>query len=290
MLKGAITATVTPFKNNRINYSKMEELIEFQIENNIDGIVVCGTTGESSTLSEAEKKKLIKFTVDTVNNRIPVIAGTGCNDTKKSLSMSKYAEDVGADYLLLVSPYYNKTTQAGLINHYEYIADNTSVPSILYNVPGRTGLNISADTTIKLSEHPNIIGIKEASGNIPQAMEIINETEDDFLVFSGNDDIIIPMLSIGAKGVISVLSNVLPKETHDMCTYYEKGENTNAKYLQLQYLDLIQKLFIEVNPIPIKEAMNLLGFNVGPTRLPLTNMSKKNIDLLYLSLKDVFGI
>lgn len=163
MLKGAITAIITPFKNNRINYSKMEELIEYQIANEIDGIVVCGTTGESSTLSESEKKKLIKFTVDTINKRVPVIAGTGCNDTKKSLTMSKYAEDIGADYLLLVSPYYNKTTQSGLIKHYEHIADNTSIPSILYNVPGRTGINISAETTVKLSEHPNILGIKEAS-------------------------------------------------------------------------------------------------------------------------------
>lgn len=290
MLKGAITAIITPFKNGRINYSKMEELIEYQIANNIDGIVVCGTTGESSTLSEQEKKKLIKFTVDTVNKRIPVIAGTGCNDTKKSLSMSKYAEDVNADYLLLVSPYYNKTTKQGIIKHYEYIADNTEIPSIIYNVPGRTGLNIDADTTIKLSEHPNILGIKEASGNIPQAMKIINEAADDFLVFSGNDDIIVPMLSIGSVGVISVLSNILPKETHDMCMYYEKGETEKAKAIQLHLSDLISKLFIEVNPIPVKEAMNLLGYNVGEPRLPLVNMSKKNLDLLYLSLKDVFGI
>jgi len=290
MLKGAITAIITPFKNGRINYSKMEELIEYQIENNIDGIVVCGTTGESSTLSEQEKKKLIKFTVDTVNKRIPVIAGTGCNDTKKSLSMSKYAEDFGADYLLLVSPYYNKTTKQGIIKHYEYIADNTDIPSIIYNVPGRTGLNIDADTTIKLSEHPNILGIKEASGNIPQAMKIINEAADDFLVFSGNDDIIVPMLSIGSVGVISVLSNILPKETHDMCMYYEKGEIEKAKALQLHLSDLISKLFIEVNPIPVKEAMNLLGYNIGDPRLPLVNMSKKNLDLLYLSLKDIFGI
>lgn len=290
MLKGAITALITPFKNNRINYSKMEELIEYQIENQIDGIVVCGTTGESSTLSEAEKKKLIKFTIDTTAGRVPVIAGTGGNDTKKSIYMSKYAQDVGADYLLLVSPYYNKTTQAGLIKHYETIADNTSIPNILYNVPGRTGLNISAETTIKLSEHQNILGIKEASGNIPQAMKIIQECSEDFLVFSGNDDIIVPMLSIGSSGVISVLSNILPKQTHDICKYYEEGETKKAKSLQLTYLDLIQKLFIEVNPIPIKEAMNLLGFAVGSPRLPLVNMSKKNIDLLYLSLKDVFGI
>ena len=290
MLKGAITAIITPFKNNRINYLKMEELIEFQIENNIDGLVVCGTTGESSTLSEQEKKKLIKFTVDKVNGRIPVIAGTGSNDTKKALKMSKYAEDVGANYLLLVSPYYNKTTKQGIIKHYEHIADNTSIPSIMYNVPSRTGLNIDTDAIIELSEHPNILGIKEASGDITKSIKIISETHDDFLVFSGNDDIIVPMLSIGSSGVISVLSNIMPKETHDMCTYYEKGDIEKAKSLQLMLSDLISKLFIEVNPIPIKEAMNLLGFNVGNTRLPLVNMSKKNVDLLYLSLKNVFGL
>lgn len=290
MLNGAITALVTPFKNGRINYTKMEELIEYQINNNIDGLVVCGTTGESPTLSETEKKKLIKFTVDKVSERVPVIAGTGCNDTKKSLAMSKYAEDVGADYLLLVSPYYNKPTKPGIIKHYEYIADNTVIPSIIYNVPGRTGSNIDADTTIALSEHPNILGIKEASGDIVQAMKIVNESADDFLVFSGNDDIIVPMLSIGCVGVISVLSNILPKETHDMCMYYEKGETHKAKSLQLEYLDLIKKLFIESNPIPIKEAMNLLGFDVGTPRLPLVNMGKKNVDLLYESLKNVFGI
>jgi len=289
MLKGAITAIITPFKNGRINYSKMEELIEYQIANDIDGLVVCGTTGESSTLSEEEKKKLIKFTVDTVNGRIPVIAGTGSNDTKKSLKLSKYAEEVGADYLLLVSPYYNKTTKQGVIKHYEYIADSTSIPTIMYNVPSRTSLNIDADTIIELSEHPNILGIKEASGDIGKSIKIISESADDFLVFSGNDDIIVPMLSIGSSGVISVLSNIMPKETHDMCKYYEKGETEKAKALQLHLSDLISKLFIEVNPIPIKEAMNILGFNVGQPRLPLVNMNKKNIDLLYMSLKNVFG-
>lgn len=289
MLNGAITAIITPFKNDRINYAKMEELIEFQISNNIDGLVVCGTTGESATLSEAEKKKLIKFTVDKVNSRVPVIAGTGTNDTKKTLKMSKYAEDVGADYLLLVSPYYNKTTKLGIIKHYEYIADNVDIPSIMYNVPSRTGLNIDTDCIIELSQHPNILGIKEASGDISKSIKIISEASEDFLVFSGNDDIIVPMLSIGSVGVISVLSNILPKETHDICMYYKNGEVDKAKHLQLQLSDLISKLFIEVNPIPVKEAMNLLGFDVGNPRLPLVNMSKKNIDLLYMALKNVFG-
>lgn len=289
MLKGAITAIVTPFKNGKINYKKMEELIEFQIRNEIDGIVVCGTTGESATLSKQEKKKLIKFTVDKVNGRVPVIAGTGSNNTEDALLMSQYAETVGADYTLVVSPYYNKTTKKGIIAHYEYIADNTSIPLIMYNVPSRTGLNIDADTTIALSEHPNIIGIKEASSDMAKASKIIAECSDDFLVFSGNDDIIVPMLSIGSSGVISVLSNILPKETHDMCKYYMEGDIEKARLLQLNLSDLISKLFIEVNPIPIKEAMNILGFDVGNTRLPLVKMSKKNVDLLYLSLKDVFG-
>ena len=289
MLKGAITAIITPFKNGKINYKKMEELIEFQIRNEIDGIVVCGTTGESATLSKQEKKKLIKFTVDKVNGRVPVIAGTGSNNTEDALLMSQYAETVGADYTLVVSPYYNKTTKKGIIAHYEYIADNTSIPLIMYNVPSRTGLNIDADTTIALSEHPNIIGIKEASSDMAKASKIIAECSDDFLVFSGNDDIIVPMLSIGSSGVISVLSNILPKETHDMCKYYMEGDIEKARLLQLNLSDLISKLFIEVNPIPIKEAMNILGFDVGNTRLPLVKMSKKNVDLLYLSLKDVFG-
>lgn len=289
MLKGAITAIVTPFKNGKINYKKMEELIEFQIANEIDGIVVCGTTGESATLSTSEKKKLIKFTVDNVNGRVPVIAGTGSNNTKVALDMSKYAENVGANYTLVVSPYYNKTTKQGIISHYEYIADNTSIPLIMYNVPSRTSLNIDAETTILLSEHPNIIGIKDASSNIAGAIKIVSESAENFLVFSGNDDIIVPMLSIGSVGVISVLSNILPKETHDMCAYYMQGDVDKAKDLQLQFSDLISKLFIETNPIPIKEAMNILGFDVGNPRLPLVNMSKKNLDLLYLSLKDVFG-
>lgn len=289
MLKGVITAIITPFKNGKINYTKMEELIEFQIANEIDGIVVCGTTGESATLSTSEKKELIQFTVNTVNGRVPVIAGTGSNNTKTALAMSKYAEDVGADYTLVVSPYYNKTTKQGIISHYEYIADNTSIPLIMYNVPSRTGLNIDADTTIILSQHPNILGIKDASSNIAGAIKIISESADDFLVFSGNDDIIVPMLSIGSAGVISVISNILPKEIHDMYKYYAEGEIGKSKALQLQLSNLISKLFIETNPIPIKEAMNILGFDVGGTRLPLVNMSKKNQDLLYLSLKDVFG-
>ena len=202
--------------------------------------------------------------------------------------MSKYAEDVGADYLLLVSPYYNKTSKDGVIKHYEYIANNTSIPSIIYNVPSRTGLNIDADTVIKLSYHPNICGIKEASSDIAKSIKIVNEAADGFVVLSGNDDIILPMLSIGSQGVISVLSNIMPKETHDICALYEEGKTNDAKALQLRLSNLISNLFIEVNPIPIKEAMNILGFDVGGVRMPLVNMSAKNRDILYESLKDVF--
>ncbi len=288
MLKGAFTAIVTPFKNGKINYTKMEELIEFQISNEIDGIVVCGTTGESSTLTEREKNKLIKFTVDKVAKRVPVIAGTGCNNTAKTITQSKHAEQAGADYVLLVSPYYNKTSQNGLIKHYETIADSIEIPSILYNVPSRTGLDISAETTIKLSKHPKISAIKEASGNIGKAIKIIVNTDNDFCVLSGNDDIIVPMLSIGSTGVISVVSNILPKEIHDMCNYYENNEIDKAKELQLFYSDLIDALFIDVNPIPIKEAMNILGLAVGDVRLPLVNTSDLNIVQIKKSLKNIF--
>ncbi|MDD2627755.1 MAG: 4-hydroxy-tetrahydrodipicolinate synthase [Clostridia bacterium] len=289
MLKGAFTAIVTPFKNDKINYTKMEELIEFQISNEIDGIVVCGTTGESSTLTEREKNKLIKFTVDKVSGRVPVIAGTGCNNTAKTISHSKSAEQAGADYVLLVSPYYNKTSQNGLIKHYEAIADSIEIPSILYNVPSRTGLDISAETTIKLSKHPKIIAIKEASGNIGKAIKIVVNTDNDFCVLSGNDDIIVPMLSIGSMGVISVISNILPKEIHDMCLYYENDEVDKAKELQLFYSDLIDALFIDVNPIPVKEAMNILGLDVGNVRLPLTKTSDLNAMQIKKSLKNIFS-
>ena len=278
MLTGSITALVTPFKNNKINYRKLEELIEFQIQNKTDGIVICGTTGENSTLSQNEKKKIVKFSVNTIRNRIPLIAGTGSNNSKESLNLSKYASDVGSDYVLLVSPYYNKTSQRGLISHYSYIADSVPIPCILYNVPSRTGLNISAKTSIFLSDHPNIVGLKEASGNMPQALEILaNCSKDNFSVFSGNDDIIVPMLSIGSSGVISVLSNILPKEVHDMCFYYLNGNHEYSKILQLKYSNIISAIFSDVNPIPIKEAMNILEFDVGDPRLPLIKMEDTSI-------------
>ncbi len=281
MFKGSGVAIITPFtKNNKINYTKFAELIEYQIKNQTDAIVVCGTTGEASTLSENEKKELINFTVEVVKKRIPVIAGTGGNNTSNVVTLSKYAQKVGADGLLIVTPYYNKCTQNGLYLHYKEISDNVNIPIILYNVPSRTGVNIETETLVKLSNLPNIIGIKEASSNISQIMDIFSRIDKKFLVYSGNDDQILPILSLGGQGVISVLANIYPKETHDICYEFFNGNIDVSRQLQFKYLDLIKSLFKEVNPIPIKEALNYLGYDVGKCRLPLCDMSTKNKDLL----------
>lgn len=284
MIRGAYTAIITPFKKGNVNYEKLGELIEFQIENNIDGIVVCGTTGESATLTDKEKKKVIKYTVETVNGRVPVFAGTGSNDTKHAIELSKYAERVGVDGLLIVSPYYNKCTQKGLIEHYTAIANSVTCPIIMYNVPSRTGLNILPDTVSKLSMVENIIGIKEASNNFSQILELISKVPKNFSVISGNDDSIIPLLSMGGTGIISVLSNIYPKDVHNMCEAYFNGDTKYAMELQLKYANLIQLLFKEVNPIPVKDAMNILGFDVGTPRLPLTKASDETHELLKTEL------
>lgn len=280
MIHGAYTALITPFKNGQVDYKKLGELIEFQIENNIDGIVVCGTTGESATLTDKEKKKVIKYTVEAVNGRVPVLAGTGSNDTKHAIDLSKYAEKVGADGLLIVTPYYNKTSQKGLIEHYTAIADSVTTPIIIYNVPSRTGLNILPDTVTKLSSHENIVGIKEASNNFSQILELISKVPSNFSVISGNDDTIVPLLSLGGTGVISVLSNVYPKAVHDMCEAYFNGDTKYAKDLQIKYTNFIKLLFKETNPMPVKDAMNLLGFDVGNCRLPLTKVLEDTHELL----------
>ena len=288
MFKGSGVAIITPFtKNNKINYTKFAELIEYQIKNQTDAIVVCGTTGEASTLSENEKKELINFTVEVVKKRIPVIAGTGGNNTSNVVTLSKYAQKVGADGLLIVTPYYNKCTQNGLYLHYKEISDNANIPIILYNVPSRTGVNIETETLVKLSNLPNIIGIKEASSNISQIMDIFSRIDKKFLVYSGNDDQILPILSLGGQGVISVLANIYPKETHDICYEFFNGNIDVSRQLQFKYLDLIKSLFKEVNPIPIKEALNYLGYDVGKCRLPLCDMSTKNKDLL---INNIFKI
>ncbi len=277
MFKGSGVALVTPFNQDlSINYNELEKLIHFQIENSTDAIIICGTTGEASTLSEDEKKSLIKFTVNIVNNRVPVIAGTGSNNTKEAINLSRYAESCGANGLLIVTPYYNKCTQDGLYMHYKKISDNVNIPIILYNVPTRTCVNIELDTVLKLSKIPNITGIKEASSNLSQISNIIAKTNDDFYVYSGNDDQILPILSLGGNGVISVLANIFPKQTHDICFEFFNGNIESSRMLQFKYLDLCKKLFCEVNPIPIKEAMNMLDFNVGNCRLPLCSMNELN--------------
>ncbi len=280
MFKGAYTALITPFKDGKINYNKLGELIEFQIENNIDGIVIVGTTGESATLTDKEKKKIIKYTVETVNGRVPVIAGTGSNDTRHTIELSKYAERVGADGILVVTPYYNKTSQKGLIQHYTAVANSVTCPLIIYNVPSRTGINILPETVEKLASIENIVGIKEASNNFSQILELMSKVPRDFSVISGNDDSIVPLLSLGGAGVISVLSNIYPKAVHNVCKSYFDGDTKYAKDLQLKYAALIKLLFKEVNPMPVKDAMNILGFDIGTPRLPLTTVSEETHELL----------
>lgn len=288
LFKGSGVALVTPFdENNNINYKKVNELIKFHLKNNTDAIIVCGTTGESSTLSNDEKKELIKYVVKKVNKKIPVIAGTGSNNTAATIEMSQYAEKVGADGLLIVTPYYNKCTQEGLYKHYLKIANSTSLPIILYNVPSRTSVNISVDTVLKLSKIENIVGIKEASSDISQISHILSKVGKDFLVYSGNDDQILPLLSLGGAGVISVLANIYPKEVHDICYTYFNNDIQTSRDIQFKYLDLIKSLFIEVNPIPIKEAMNLLDLNVGTCRLPLCSMTNKNKKILEKNLLSI---
>lgn len=268
------TAIATPFDERGINFEEYKKLVEFQIVQGADAIIVCGTTGESSTMSNTEKEDLIKFTVDIVDKRIPVIAGTGGNNTTNVIELSKYAETVGADGLLVVTPYYNKTTQQGLVSHYTAIANSVSLPIILYNVPSRTGLNITPETYLELSKIENIVAVKEASGNISQVAKIAKLCRDNLNIYSGNDDQVLPILSLGGLGVISVLSNIYPKYVHNMVINYLSGKHEEALKAQLNSLSLIDALFSEVNPIPIKEALNILGFNFGKPRLPLVEMSK----------------
>lgn len=282
---GAAVAIITPMNaDGSINYEKLGELIDFQIENSTDAIVICGTTGEASTMSDEEHLECIRFTVERTAKRVPVIAGTGSNDTKYAVELSKEAEAVGADGLLLVTPYYNKTTQRGLIAHFTAIADAVNIPIILYNIPGRTGMNMEISTIKKLAEHKNIVAVKEASGNISYAARLIAECGDVIDVYSGNDDMIVPLMSLGAKGVISVLSHVIPKQTHDMVQFCLDNNYAEATKLQIDYLELINNLFIDVNPIPVKEALNMMGMSAGPCRLPLYEMSDDHKDILRASL------
>ena len=289
IFKGCGTAISTPFTNAGVNFEEFGKLIEFQISEGVDSIIVCGTTGESSTMTEKEKKDTIKYAIDKVNGRIPVIAGTGSNNTASAIEMSKYAEAVGADALLVVTPYYNKTTQAGLVEHYKAIANSTSLPIIVYSVASRTGVNITPETCLELSKTPNIVAVKEASGNISQVAKIAALCKDNLHIYSGNDDQIVPILSLGGLGVISVLSNVAPKYTHDMVQNFFDGNITEATQMQLNAIDLVGSLFCEVNPIPVKEALNMMGYNYGVPRLPLVRLSEKNQENLRTSLK-TFGL
>ncbi|MEG1782477.1 MAG: 4-hydroxy-tetrahydrodipicolinate synthase [Oscillospiraceae bacterium] len=286
--KGSAVAIITPFdKNGEINFDKLSELIEMQIENQTDAIVICGTTGESATLSDSEKILLYKFAVEVTAKRIPVIAGTGSNSTAHSIELSKCAEQCRCDSLLVVTPYYNKASQIGLVEHFNKIADNTNLPIILYNVPSRTGVNIAVDTYVKLSKHRNIVAVKEASGDISHIAKIAQACENSLYLYSGNDDQNIPILSLGGKGVISVLANVLPKETHNICKLWFEGEQDEARKMHFKLLKFMNNLFIDVNPIPVKEALNLLGLDVGGYRLPLTSMSVENVEILQESMRKI---
>lgn len=286
LFTGSAIAIVTPMKPDcSINYEMFEKLIDFQINNHTDAIVVCGTTGEASTLSIEEHIKCIEFVVSYVNKRVPVIAGTGSNCTDTAILLSKAAEEAGADGLLVVSPYYNKATQKGLMAHFGAIAESVNIPIILYNIPGRTGVNIAPETIRYLVYmHDNIIGVKDATGDLKWTAKVAMLCGDRLDIYSGDDNAILPILSLGGKGVISVLSHVAPLDTHDIVDCYLKGNHEKALYLQLKYLPLINALFSEVNPIPVKAACKYIGFDCGPTRLPLTPMETENASLLYAEM------
>ncbi len=275
LFKGSGVAIVTPFNEDEsVNFEKLGELIDWQIEESTDALIICGTTGEAATMDNSEQKESIRFAVEKVGGRIPVIAGTGSNNTKHAIEMSKFAESVGVDGILVVTPYYNKGTKNGLLKHYTAIADSVDIPIIVYNVPGRTGVNILPETVAELANHPNIQGVKEASGNISQVVEIARLVPDDFYIYSGNDDMIVPLLSVKGDGVISVVANIAPKDTHDMVMKFHSGDIKGACELQLKMKALIDALFKEVNPIPVKTALNLMGRGVGGFRLPLCQMSE----------------
>lgn len=284
VFRGAGVAIVTPFDENGINFDELGRLIDYQIENSTDAIIITGTTGESATMTDDEHKAAIKFAVEHVNKRVPVVAGAGSNDTSYAIQLSQYAEKIGADALLLVTPYYNKSTQNGLVAHYKKIADNVDLPIILYNVPSRTGVNIKPETYQKLSEHPRIVAVKEANGDLSSIVRTKKLCGDELEIYSGNDDQIVPILSLGGKGVISVLSNVAPRDTHLICQLYFEEKVEAAAKLQIDYSDLIDALFCEVNPIPVKAALKLLGWNVGNLRMPLSEIEPKNLEKVRAAL------
>lgn len=285
---GSGVAVVTPFNDDlSINYDKLRSIIDWQIEEGTDSIVICGTTGEASTMNDDEHLECVKIAVEVTNKRVPVIAGTGSNDTRHGILLSQRAQKLGADGLLQVTPYYNKTTQRGLVAHFGAIASSVDIPIMLYNVPSRTGMQIAPQTILELSKIENIVALKEASGDIGHIVATMALTQGDIDLYSGNDDQIIPLLSLGGKGVVSVIANMLPKETHDIVALYMAGKHDESLALQLKLHNLIQNLFTETNPIPIKEAMNLMGLEVGPCRLPLYDMDPANIAKLKAAMIDL---
>ena len=285
IFEGSGVALITPFTETGVDYDKLKEILEWHVKEGTDSIIICGTTGEATTMTLDEKKEVIKFTVDTINGRIPVIAGTGSNNTKASIEMSKYAESVGVSAVLVITPYYNKTNNKGLIKHFEAVNNAVNIPIIVYNVPSRTGMNVSPSTLKELSKLKNIVAVKEASGNLSQVAEIKAICGDSIDIYSGNDDQIIPIMSLGGKGVISVLANVIPKEVHNMTRMYLDSKCHEASKIQIDTLELANSLFLETNPIPVKTALNLMGFEVGPLRLPLYEMDEKLKNKLEDTLK-----
>ena len=286
IFRGAAVAIITPFKDGAVDYDCLGRLIDRQIESSTDAIVICGTTGESSTLTDEEHRECIRYCVERTAGRVPVIAGTGSNDTDYAIDLSRYACEVGADALLLVTPYYNKATPKGLIKSFTAVADAATKPIILYNVPSRTGVNITLPVYKELAKHERIVAVKEASGNISQIAALFAECGDSLDIYSGNDDQIVPILSLGGKGVISVLSNVVPRETHDICQLYFDGKTTESAKLQLELLKLANTLFCEVNPVPVKTAMSLLGYCTEEMRLPLCEMEDANREKLISVMKE----
>ena len=283
--KGSCVAIVTPFDETGVNFAELGKMIDDQIANLTDAICITGTTGEAATMNDAEHKAAIKFTVEHVAGRVPVIAGTGSNDTRYAIELSQYAQSVGVTAVLLVTPYYNKCTQLGLVAHYTKIADSIDIPAILYNVPPRTGVDIKPETYAKLSKHPRIVAAKEANGDLTSILRTRKLCGDDLAIYSGNDDQTIPILSLGGSGVISVLANVAPRDTHLICQNYFDGKFDEASRMQIDYCDLIDALFCEVNPIPVKVAMRLMGWNVGELRMPLCEPEPKHVEQIKAALK-----
>ncbi len=288
LFRGSGVAIITPFhEDGSIDFNSLERLLNFHLENKTDAIIIAGTTGEASTMTDEEQVEVVKFAVEKINGKIPVIAGAGSNDTRHGIELSKMCEDVGVDGLLQVTPYYNKTSQRGLYKHFEAISNEVSIPIILYDVPGRTGMTIAPETVAELAKIPNIVGLKDATGDLGYTCKVKSLVPEDFAIYSGNDDVVVPLLSLGGAGVISVWANICPMEVHNMCEYFFKGDIKKSYEIQIKYKELIDALFMEPNPIPIKSAMNIMGMNAGKLRLPLYEASNETQETLNRVLKNL---